>query len=75
VMLRCLLTTWFTDRKASFAFAGETKTALSDLRRMIEEGKIGSIVDHVYPMSRASEAHRRVETEHRLGACVIQLDG
>ncbi|MEZ5552424.1 MAG: NAD(P)-dependent alcohol dehydrogenase [Pseudomonadales bacterium] len=73
VMLRCLITNWFTDRTASFAFAAETKAALSELRTMIEQGKIGSIVDQVFPMSRASEAHRRVETEHRLGACVIQM--
>lgn len=73
VMLRCLITTRFSDRTASFAFAGETKADLADLRTMIEQGKIGSIVDQVFPMSRASEAHHRVETERRLGACVIEM--
>ena len=34
---------------------------------MIESGKIQSIVDRVYPMAEAAAAHRRVETEQRLG--------
>jgi NADPH:quinone reductase-like Zn-dependent oxidoreductase len=38
---------------------------------MIEAGKIQSIVDRVYPMAEVSAAHRRVETEQRLGAVVI----
>ena len=40
---------------------------------MIEDGKIVSIVDKVYPMEQAAEAHRRVETERRIGAVVIDL--
>ncbi len=41
---------------------------------MIEEEKVGSIVDAVYPMQQAAEAHRRVETEQRVGAIVIEID-
>ena len=40
---------------------------------MIESGKIVSIVDEVYPMERAADAHRKVETEQRLGAIVIEI--
>ncbi|EDP99770.1 zinc-binding dehydrogenase [Shewanella benthica] len=31
---------------------------------MVEEGKIESIVDKIYPIEQAVEAHRRIETEH-----------
>ena len=48
IMLRSFLTTWFTSKTARFAFARETKNELSMLKQMIEEGKIGSIVDKVY---------------------------
>jgi NADPH:quinone reductase-like Zn-dependent oxidoreductase len=41
---------------------------------MVEDGRIQSIVDRVYPMAQAAEAHRRVETEQRLGAVVIAID-
>jgi NADPH:quinone reductase-like Zn-dependent oxidoreductase len=42
---------------------------------MIEDGQIVSIVDKVFPMDQAAEAHRRVETEQRLGAIVIDMGG
>jgi NADPH:quinone reductase-like Zn-dependent oxidoreductase len=73
VMIRSMLTTRFTEKTARFAFAGETKEDLLTLKEMIEDGRIKSIVDRVYPMEQASDAHRRVETEQRLGAVVIAI--
>jgi NADPH:quinone reductase-like Zn-dependent oxidoreductase len=73
VMLRCLLTTWFTDKTAGFQFAKETREELDTLRDMIEDGRISPIVDQVYPMEKAAAAHTRVETEQRLGAIVISV--
>jgi NADPH:quinone reductase-like Zn-dependent oxidoreductase len=72
-MLRCLWTSRFTDKQASFAFARESLEELDALRDMIEAGQVTSIVDEVVPMERAAEAHRRVEDETRLGAIVISL--
>ena len=72
-MLRSVFTTRFTNKTARFAFAGETKEELSALTEMIEAGQIRSIVDRVYPMERAADAHRLVETEQRLGAVVIAI--
>jgi NADPH:quinone reductase-like Zn-dependent oxidoreductase len=72
-MLRSIITTWFTNKTVRFAFAGETKEALGTLKEMIEDGRIKPIVDRVYPMNEAAEAHRRVETEQRLGAVVIAI--
>ena len=73
VMLRSVFTTRFSNKTARFAFAGETKAELCTLKEMIEDGRIKSIVDRVYPMSKAADAHRRVETEQRLGAVVIAI--
>ena len=73
VMLRSVLTTRFTDKTARFGFARELKEELLALKEMIESGKIVSIVDKVYPMELAADAHRRVETEQRLGAVVIKI--
>ena len=44
-MLSSFLTSNFTDKKAIFVFAGEKKEELLVLKKMIEEGKIKSIVD------------------------------
>jgi NADPH:quinone reductase-like Zn-dependent oxidoreductase len=73
VLVRSVLTTRFTDKTVTVAFAPETKEALATLTEMIEAGKIQSIVDRVYPMAEVAAAHRRVETEQRLGAVVITL--
>ena len=73
-MLRSVLTSMFTDKTAFFAFAGEKEEELLALKEMIEEGKIKPIVDSVYPLEQAAEAHRRVETEQRLGPVVISAE-
>jgi NADPH:quinone reductase-like Zn-dependent oxidoreductase len=73
VMLRSVLTTRLTDKTASFAFAAESREELLALKEMIETGTVISIVDKVYPMEQAIDAHRRVETEQRLGAVVIEI--
>ena len=72
-MVRSIFTTRFTNKVASFAFAQETKEELTALKAMIEDGKIVSVVDKVFPMARAADAHRRVESEQRLGAVVIAI--
>ncbi len=73
LMLRSFFTTRFTDKTVRFAFAAETKDALRTLKAMVEDGTIKSIVDRVYPMAQAADAHRRVESEQRLGAVVIEI--
>ena len=72
-MLRSVLTSRFTEKTAIFAFAAETKEELLALKTMIEAGKIKSIVDKTYPIDQAATAHRRVETEQRLGSIVISF--
>jgi NADPH:quinone reductase-like Zn-dependent oxidoreductase len=73
VLARSVLTTRFTDKTVTVAFAPETKEALATLTEMIEAGTIQSLVDRVYPMAEVAAAHRRVETEQRLGAVVITI--
>ncbi len=75
VMLRSLLTTRFTTKTATFAFARESREELMALTEMIEDGQINPIVDRVFPMEQAPDAHRLVETEQRLGAVVIAIGG
>lgn len=72
-MLKSIFTSVLTDKNVIFAFAGEKEEELFKIKDMIEEGKITSIVDRVYPLEQAGDAHRRVETEQRLGPVVISL--
>jgi NADPH:quinone reductase-like Zn-dependent oxidoreductase len=73
VMIRSVLTTHLTGKRAHVAFARETTEELTTLATMIEREEIGSIVDRVYPMAQAADAHRLVEAEQRLGAVVIAM--
>ena len=73
VMLRSMLTTRFTGKTVSFTFARETREELEALAEMIDAGDIAPIVDRVYPMEQAADAHRLVETEERRGAIVIAV--
>ena len=73
VMLRSVFTSRLTDKSVKFAFARESREELLELKQMIEDGKIGTIVDKIYTMEQAADAHRRVETEQRLGAVVIAM--
>ena len=72
-MLRSVLTSKFTDKTAIFVFAGEKEEELLALKEMIEEGKIKLLIDKIYSLEQAAEAHRRVETEQRLGPVVISV--
>lgn len=72
-MVCSAFTNRFTNKVVSFAFAGETREELTALKEMIEQGQIVSIVDKVYQMEQAADAHRRVETEQRCGATVIAI--
>jgi NADPH:quinone reductase-like Zn-dependent oxidoreductase len=68
VLVRSML-----SKTVTATFAPENAEALATITDLIEAGKVRSIVDRVYPMSEAAEAHRRVETEQRLGAVVITI--
>jgi NADPH:quinone reductase-like Zn-dependent oxidoreductase len=74
-MLRSAFTSWFSNRNVLFAFAGEKEEELLELKRMIEAGEIAATVDIIYPMAQAALAHRRVETEQRIGSVVISVGG
>ena len=72
-MLRSAFTTRFTDKTVIFGFARETEEELLALKAMIEEEAIKPVVDKIYPMKQAADAHRRVETEQRLGSVVLAM--
>ena len=73
-MLGCAYINWCTKRTASFAFARETQEELVTLKSMIEVDGIKPIVDKVFSMEHASQAHQRVESEQRVGAVVLRLE-
>jgi NADPH:quinone reductase-like Zn-dependent oxidoreductase len=74
-LVHSLLPKRSANRQAVVAFAAETVEELTALRDLLEAGNIRSVVDRVYSFAEAADAHRRVETEERLGAIVLSPDG
>ena len=74
-LLRPLITNRFSDRRVLVTFARETSEELNELRELIEAGKLRSTIDGVYSMDEAAAAHRRVESEERIGMVVISIGG
>jgi NADPH:quinone reductase-like Zn-dependent oxidoreductase len=73
-MLRSILTSKFSDKKAYFAFAGEKLEELETLKRMLEAGEIKPVVDKVFSLEHAAKAHLMVETEQRCGVIVLAIN-
>ena len=63
----------FTDERIHVSQAHENRAVLEELAAMIDAGELSSIVDRVLPMEQASEAHRLVDTEQRVGAIVLAI--
>ena len=73
--IRSFATSMFTSRSASFEFAGETSEELTALKAKIEDGKIMTKIDRVFPIENAIEAHQRVESDRRLGSVILTNHG
>lgn len=52
---------------------GETKEDLLQLKALIEEGKLKSVIDQVYPLDEIVAAHRHVDTGHKKGNVIVTM--
>ncbi|MHA2203232.1 MAG: NAD(P)-dependent alcohol dehydrogenase [Candidatus Hodarchaeales archaeon] len=68
-----LITSKFTSKKIKAGMLGDFDD-LNLLREWIEEGKIKSVIEKVYPLHQTADAHRHYETGHAKGRIVITID-
>jgi NADPH:quinone reductase-like Zn-dependent oxidoreductase len=73
-MLRAPLTSRFTDKKVSFAFAEDRTEDLEYLAGLMEAGTLKAVIDRSYPLEEIVEAHRYVQSGVKIGQVVIDIE-
>jgi NADPH:quinone reductase-like Zn-dependent oxidoreductase len=51
----------------------DVSQSLTDIAKLIEENKVNIIVNRVYPVERAAEAHAEIQTRHGKGKIVLEI--
>ncbi len=72
-VLQMLWTAVSGSRKVVCALVAERQEDLVTVREMMEAGKIQSMVDRVFPLEQAADAHRHAESGAKRGGVVISI--
>lgn len=78
LLLKMIWTTMFGSKKAKFDATGirppaELRVLLQELKNLLEEGKLHSVIDRSYALHETVDAHRYVDTGHKIGNVILKL--
>lgn len=63
----------FRAKKIRLAVNEDRMEDMVRVAELIEEGKIRPVIDKVYPLKQAADAHARVESRHKRGSVVLSI--
>jgi NADPH:quinone reductase-like Zn-dependent oxidoreductase len=67
------LSRWLGSRRLRFGAGRRSRADVVLMKELIEAGVYRPVIDHVYPMDQVVEAHRRVESWHKVGNVVLTM--
>jgi NADPH:quinone reductase-like Zn-dependent oxidoreductase len=70
---RALWTLMRGGRKIKAGVAMANKKDLLFFKDLMEAGKVKAVIDTVYPLEKAVEAHRHVDSGHKKGNVVMRI--
>lgn len=74
-LMQILWTSVVGGRKARWVASAMKATAadLDSIKTLVEDGELEPVIDRCYPLAQAAEAHRYVETGHKVGNVVLTV--
>lgn len=64
-------TSFFGSRRLKWASGRRSRADVQYMKGLIEAGAYRPVIDGIYPMEQAAEAHRRVDAWHKTGNVVL----
>lgn len=79
LILQTVMTKYFSAKKAVFEATGlnsdqKLREMLAQVLEIHREGKLKTVIDRQYPLSRLPEAHRYIDAGHKKGNIVILIE-
>ncbi|MBE9198727.1 MULTISPECIES: NAD(P)-dependent alcohol dehydrogenase [unclassified Nodularia (in: cyanobacteria)] len=75
VLLQTVFTAFFTGQKAKFVIESPNTQDLVYLKKLIESGKMRTVIDRTFPLAELGMAHSYSQSERTVGKIAIAISG
>ncbi|MGI9356288.1 MAG: NAD(P)-dependent alcohol dehydrogenase [Rhizobiaceae bacterium] len=73
-IFQSMLTSIMGTKRVVIGISGDSQDDLVFISDLLQRGKIMPVIDAHYPLERISDAHRRVESRHKTGSVVVNVE-
>jgi NADPH:quinone reductase-like Zn-dependent oxidoreductase len=72
--LKALVVSWFVDQDMGVFVSHHSGEDLATIAGLMQEGKVTSVIDRIYPLAETAEAMRYLETGRARGKVIVTAD-